>query len=83
MSTISIQHHYGNNPLCICDDCRKHTWFKRLNPIKDVEERLMAGCETPAGECPKCGALAYVVSDHDAECRRFKVELMEFLEDKK
>jgi len=49
------------NPLCRCDNCDKHTWYDDLEqPIKTPEHRFVAGCEIPAGECPACGALAYV-----------------------
>ncbi|MCV7247671.1 hypothetical protein H7J07_05460 [Mycobacterium koreense] len=30
-------------------------------PIPDLDERLEPGGVVPAGECPSCGALAYVV----------------------
>jgi hypothetical protein len=32
-----------------------------LNPIRELEMRFKGG-ELPAGECPKCGALAYLVA---------------------
>lgn len=79
MTTIAIQHHYGEDPLCKCDDCGQICWFSQLDAIVDIQERLMAGCETPAGDCRKCGALAYILNDENAECRRFKVKLKEFI----
>lgn len=30
------------------------------NEIRDLAERVEAGAEVPAGECPKCGALCYL-----------------------
>ena len=60
MSTIAIRHHYGENPVAICDDCGHVCRFSELDPIQDIEQRLMAGTPTPAGECPNRGALSYV-----------------------
>lgn len=37
-----------------------------LEKVKDLFERIDPGEEVPAGECPKCGALAYV-NDVEAE----------------
>ena len=31
-----------------------------LAEIKDIDQRLTAGDSVPAGECPNCGALAYL-----------------------
>ena len=70
MTTLSIQHHYGVNPLCRCDNCEHNQRFDSLEPIKDIQERLMAGCETPAGECSDCGSLSYIVNDDHVIPRR-------------
>jgi hypothetical protein len=70
MTTLIIQHHMGENPLCQCDDCGKYQWFTQTKPIQDPTDRLMAGCETPAGECYVCGSLAYIVDDDKCPCRK-------------
>jgi hypothetical protein len=44
--------------LAICQNCRRR-WPEAalVRPIEDLEERVDAGENTPAGECPDCGAL--------------------------
>ncbi len=46
---------------CRCDDCGRTFEQADLAAIKDIEQRLDAGGTVPAGECPECGALAYVI----------------------
>ena len=48
---------------CACDNCGKVTSMIDLEMITDIEERLDPGGIIPAGECPECGALAYVIED--------------------
>ena len=43
----------------VCDNCGKETPLAELGEISDLYERVEVGGEMPAGECPKCGALAY------------------------
>ncbi len=43
-----------------CDDCDWTGLADDCQPIKDPSQRLNAGSEVPAGECPECGCLAYV-----------------------
>jgi len=48
-----------------CDDaaCDNCDWTGRcdaLDPIDDIDQRLDPGSEVPAGQCPECGALAYL-----------------------
>jgi hypothetical protein len=52
---------------CECDNCE---WTGPIDKLRcqlpDIEnlfERLDVGSEVPAGECPKCGALAYLKTD--------------------
>lgn len=57
---------------CSCDNCDWEGITDDLHSIKDMETRLDPGGEVPAGQCPKCGSLAYLV-DSDwvrAEGRR-------------
>jgi hypothetical protein len=46
-----------------CQDCE---WFgpvDDLNPIKDIGQRVAPGEPMPAGECPRCGALAHTMEE--------------------
>jgi hypothetical protein len=43
-----------------CDNCDWEGTLEQLGIIKDAHERLDPGCPMPAGECPECGALAYL-----------------------
>jgi hypothetical protein len=50
-----------------CDNC---SWSGMRSELRDppencLWERLDAGSEVPAGECPECGAFAYLVRDED------------------
>lgn len=56
----------SNHERCACDNCN---WAGTIADILcDLEhtpnlgERLDVGGEVPVGECPECGALAYLVS---------------------
>lgn len=56
------------NKKCICDNCG--TIFDNigmLSPIPEhgLLERLDPGAEVPAGECPGCGAFAYLADAED------------------
>ncbi len=44
-----------------CDNCDSRWPKDQLAPADDLEGRLDPGSEVPAGECPECGALAYLV----------------------
>ena len=46
-----------------CDNCGKVTDEDKLNEARDLHERVGVGGEMPAGECPACGALAYLVDE--------------------
>lgn len=43
-----------------CDNCSWTGHMIQTNPIRDAFLRLDAGAEVPAGECPDCGAPAYL-----------------------
>jgi hypothetical protein len=49
-----------------CDDCDWQGKADECAPIRDPSERLNAGSEVPAGECPLCGCLAYIVNEDQA-----------------
>ena len=46
-----------------CDNCRAVCKAKKLKNIKDIFQRVAPGGIVPSGECPKCGALCYPVSE--------------------
>ena len=50
-----------------CDNCAAMIEVIDLGEIEDFFLRVEAGSEVPAGECPSCGALAYLVGDVVAE----------------
>jgi hypothetical protein len=64
MSTIYINNNHPYcepDTLCDCDNCGTVSHLADLNAIHDAEQRLTPGEETPAGECPGCGALAFII----------------------
>lgn len=56
--------------LCVCDNCDwtggQATLGLTLSEVHHLAERLDPGGEVPAGECPECGALAYLKKEGDA-----------------
>jgi len=63
MTTLCIadNHSEAAGYRCRCDNCGECCRSDQLAPIHDAQLRLTPGEETPAGECPKCGALAFVM----------------------
>jgi hypothetical protein len=57
-----------DSPKCRCWNC---TWTGPLSAadveIKDYWSRVDVGGEVPAGECPRCGSLAYLDTPSKAE----------------
>lgn len=53
--------------LCECDNCLWTGHTDELRPIQDLAERVTPGGIKPAGECPECGALAYLSQRPDDE----------------
>lgn len=52
------------NPQYQCDNCHfliDEASEEAMNPIRDLQERIEPGGVVPAGECPQCGALMYLV----------------------
>lgn len=43
-----------------CDNCGWVGMGEHLGPVHDIHERVEPGEICPAGECPECGALAYL-----------------------
>jgi hypothetical protein len=54
---------------CVCSDCGAVWHIDDMQIIHSADERLFAGEEVPAGECPdeECGALCYVEKDSDGQ----------------
>lgn len=46
---------------CRCDNCGKVAAIESLAPVEDLDCRVEAGGEVPAGQCRHCGALAYLM----------------------
>lgn len=44
-----------------CDSCGRIVLGSELVSIRDAHERLDPGAEIPAGACPHCEALCYLV----------------------
>lgn len=63
MSQIYLSQHIEDATQCRCDDCGHECPADELDMIADVEQRLTPGYTTPAGQCPECGALAFIVEE--------------------
>ena len=50
----------ATEPGAVCDNCRLYCAVSELDLIDDLEQRLDPGGVVPAGQCPHCGALAYL-----------------------
>lgn len=61
--TGKIEREDGGPNAYRCDDCGSVWRFAELHDIRDLGERLDAGGEVPAGDCPDddCQALCYPV----------------------
>jgi len=46
-----------------CDDCDWTGTAGQTDMVSDIQERLTPGGVVPAGQCPECGALAYLIED--------------------
>ncbi len=70
MTTLYVEHNYPHeNYLCLCDNCGEVVSNKKVEPIRDAEQRLTPGEETPAGQCPECYALVFVLTVEQARDR--------------
>ena len=52
-----------DDATCACGNCGWEGKAADLDPISDFEQRVMAGEICPAGQCPKCGALAHIKTE--------------------
>lgn len=48
-------------PKSCCDNCGRVFPQEKLNDIQDAEHRLDPVGEVATGECPRCGALCYLI----------------------
>lgn len=64
MTMLTLEHNYpyASTFLCACDNCGTVLKNTELSAISDAEQRLTPGEETPAGECPHCYALAFLLT---------------------
>lgn len=68
MTTLDLDtSHLADVTPCKCDNCGAVTPLSDLDPIQDPGERLSPNSPVPAGECPNCDALAYVIEDPEPE----------------
>lgn len=77
MTTLWINNAYDWSEAK-CDNCSVTHDILALEPIKDVEQRLDCGSEIPAGECPECGALCYVVKPLCVVCGETHIGQVDF-----
>lgn len=49
-----------SSPMCECANCHKRWRQDNLDIPRSVWNRIDPGSTVPAGECPSCGALAYL-----------------------
>lgn len=52
----------SSETIVLCTNCSWVGNDDECKPIKDLGQRVNAGEQMPAGECPECGALAYNIS---------------------
>lgn len=48
-----------------CQNCLRVWNDEDLDPVKDLEVRVLPGEPVPSGECPDCGALCHPVEEAD------------------
>lgn len=61
MTELSLNYQLDDATPCDCDNCGHKCTAGDLGAIADAQERLYPGETIPAGECPECGACAYVI----------------------
>jgi hypothetical protein len=49
--------------LCECHDCGHQMEAWECDAITNFHKRIAVGDNVPAGECGKCGGLAYLMDD--------------------
>lgn len=66
MSSAYLSVHLREAEPVRCGNCDWCGTAIELEAISDIEERLYPGETVPAGQCPDCGALAYLLKDFEA-----------------
>jgi hypothetical protein len=73
--------HYDDAAPTTCGDCGHKATARELDPIKDPSDRLSSGDPLPAGECLRCGSLAYVGNHmRDDRLQKFALDVLALLE---
>ena len=65
ISPVDSEDAAPDDVLCRCANCDWHGPESELKELQDVFERVSPGDVMPAGECPECGASAFVENEHD------------------
>lgn len=65
-----------DNPITKCDNCGKQFMLSELNGHKNFWERIEPGSEIPAGDCPDCGAFAYLVKQTPPNDHKIKLVIV-------
>ena len=68
----TILHDPEGTRLAECGNCHWQGTESRLRPIENLGERIDPGGLVPLGECPKCGALAYLQADKGTDGHQTK-----------
>lgn len=66
-----------------CGNCDWKGTESQAEEAQDLWQRIDPGSEVPAGECPKCGALVYVVEEENiyaTEVRQLKARCRNLIE---
>lgn len=61
----STSSHLDDGTPVKCDNCGWKGTVKAVNELEDPLQRIAAGEECPAGECPACGAVAHLANVED------------------
>jgi hypothetical protein len=67
MSTFYVDPENSSLTECANDCGAERRPANELDDVCDFTERIEAGGEVPAGQCPDCGALCYLVKMEGAE----------------
>ena len=64
---------------CCCDNCGHECDSDDLEMISDFEDRVDAGRTVPAGACPECDCLSYLIEpapwSAEEACKNFRTAL--------
>lgn len=65
MSTIFLNGNIKDDAKCECGNCDWVGPAVATFAIQDAQDRLQPDAKVPVGECPECGALAYLQEPRD------------------